>query len=465
MNKTNKKNVVPAILSKIETMVSTLKNKTNPPQLIMIIFFILIWIGAILLALPIAAKSGTSIGLLDALFTATSAICVNGLVVLDTGSVFSTFGQVIIMMLIQVGGLGFMTLGVMVAIILGKRIGLKQRLLIQQAANTSSAQGLVKLSLYIVLIAFAFEALSTIILTLRWQGELGLSQSLYYALFHSVSAFNNAGFSLWSDSLSSFVGDPIVNITIITLFIIGGLGYMVVVDIFRKRSWRKLSLHSKIVLVGSFSLYLIGFIVIFFLENWNPSTFSNLSWGERIWAALFQGTAPRSSGFNTIHIGSMLATSQFFIIILMFIGASSGGTGGGIKINTFVVLVLATIQTFRGGGQVHAFERKIAGETVMRALAVVMSSLAFVLGISILLSITEGILENHFLDVLFEATSAFSTTGLSMGLTSELSAPGKLIVIFTMFAGRLGPLTLAFALAQKKHKSKIGYAEDHVLIG
>lgn len=161
----------------------------------------------------------------------------------------------------------------------------------------------------------------------------------------------------------------------------------------------------------------------------------------------------------------MLATSQFFIIILMFIGASSGGTGGGIKINTFVVLVLATIQTFRGGGQVHAFERKIAEETVMRALAVVMSSLAFVLGISIILSITEGILENHFLDVLFEATSAFSTTGLSMGLTSRLSAPGKLIVIFTMFAGRLGPLTLAFALAQKKHKSKIGYAEDHVLIG
>ncbi|WP_416296822.1 TrkH family potassium uptake protein [Paenibacillus illinoisensis] len=437
----------------------------SPPQLIMIIFFALIWVGAILLALPLSASDGKSIGLLDALFTATSAICVNGLVVVDTGSVFSTFGQVIIMILIQVGGLGFMTLGVMVAIILGKRIGLKQRLLIQQATNSTSAQGLVKLSLYIVLIAFAFEALATLVLTVRWQGDLGWGQALYYALFHSVSAFNNAGFSLWSDSLSPFVGDPVVNLTIITLFISGGLGYIVVVDLFRKRSWKKLSLHSKIVIIGSSSLYLIGFIIIFLLENWNPSTFADLSYSERVWAALFQGTAPRSSGFNTIDIGSMLATSQFFIIILMFIGASSGGTGGGIKINTFVVLVLATIQTFRGGGQIHAFERKIAEETVMRALAVVMSSLAFVLGISILLSISEGILEKHFLDVLFEATSAFSTTGLSMGLTSELSTPGKIIVIFTMFAGRLGPLTLAFALAQKKHTSKIGYAEDHVLIG
>nr|WP_258377823.1 TrkH family potassium uptake protein [Paenibacillus illinoisensis] len=437
----------------------------SPPQLIMIIFFALIWIGAILLALPLSASDGKSIGLLDALFTATSAICVNGLVVVDTGSVFSTFGQVIIMILIQVGGLGFMTLGVMVAIILGKRIGLKQRLLIQQATNSTSAQGLVKLSLYIVLIAFAFEALATLVLTVRWQGDLGWGQALYYALFHSISAFNNAGFSLWTDSLSPFVGDPVVNLTIITLFISGGLGYIVIVDLFRKRSWKKLSLHSKIVIIGSSSLYLIGFIIIFLLENWNPSTFADLSYSERVWAALFQGTAPRSSGFNTIDIGSMLATSQFFIIILMFIGASSGGTGGGIKINTFVVLVLATIQTFRGGGQIHAFERKIAEETVMRALAVVMSSLAFVLGISILLSISEGILEKHFLDVLFEATSAFSTTGLSMGLTSELSIPGKIIVIFTMFAGRLGPLTLAFALAQKKRTSKIGYAEDHVLIG
>ncbi|MBP1895938.1 Ktr system potassium uptake protein B [Paenibacillus sp. GM2FR] len=452
-------------LYKIDSFVNKLKNNMSPPQLIMVVFFVLIWTGTLLLTLPLSSTNGKSVGLLNALFTATSAICVNGLVVVDTGSVYSTFGQVIIMILIQIGGLGFMTFGVMVAIVLGKRIGLKQRLVIQQTTHSTSAQGLVKLSLYMVLIAFAFEALATVILTIRWHYEWGWGQAAYYALFHSVSAFNNAGFALWSDSLSPFVGDPIVNITIVMLFIIGGLGYIVVVDLFRKRSWKRLSLHSKVVLLGTGILSGIGFLTILLLESWNPSTFGQLSGGERVLAAFFQGTTPRSSGFNTIDISSMLAASQFLMIILMFIGAASGGTGGGIKINTLIVLILATIQTFRGGGQIHAFKRKIGEETVMRALAVVMSSLVVVLCVSLLLTITEGMLEEHFLEVLFEATSAFSTTGLSMGLTSELSPPGKVIVIVTMFAGRLGPLTLAFALAQKKRLSKIGYAEDHILIG
>lgn len=199
-------------------IVNRLKTRMSPPQLILIIFFCLIWVGALLLMLPYSSSSGQSIGLLDALFTATSAICVNGLVVLDTGSVFSTFGQAVIMILIQVGGLGFMTVGVMVAIIIGKRIGLRQRLIIQQATHSTSSQGLVKLSIYMVLIAFAFEALATLVLTWRWQAEMGWSQAAYYALFHSVSAFNNAGFALWSDSLTPFVGDPVVNITIILLY-------------------------------------------------------------------------------------------------------------------------------------------------------------------------------------------------------------------------------------------------------
>lgn len=450
---------------KAESLINRLKKNTSPPQLIMIVFFILIWMGTALLTLPHSSSTGKSVGLLNALFTATSAICVNGLIVVDTGSAYSLFGQIIIMILIQIGGLGFMTFGVMVAIILGKKIGLKQRLILQQTTHSTSAQGLVKLSLYMVLIAFVFEALATIVLTLRWHQEFGWGLAAYYALFHSVSAFNNAGFALWSDSLTPFVGDPIVNITIVVLFIIGGLGYIVVVDLFKIRSWKKLSLHAKVVLVGTGILSLLGFLVIFLLESWNPSTFGKLDESERVWAAFFQGITPRSSGFNTIDIGSMLAASQFFIIILMFIGASSGGTGGGIKINTFVVLILATIQTFRGGGQIHAFKRRIAEETVMRALAVALSSLIVVLIVSLMLSISEGMLEIHFLEVLFEATSAFSTTGLSMGLTSELSPVGKVIVTITMFVGRLGPLTLAFALAQKKRTSRIGYAEDHILIG
>ncbi|MEF2243875.1 MULTISPECIES: TrkH family potassium uptake protein [unclassified Paenibacillus] len=437
----------------------------SPPRLIISVFAILIAIGTILLASPFASGNGQSVGLLNALFTAVSAICVNGLVVVDTGTAFSMFGQIVIMILIQIGGLGFMTFSVMVAILLGKKISLKQRLIIQQTTQSSSSKGLVRLSLYMILISLTLEVIGTIILTLRWSGELGLGKAFYYGLFHTVSSFNNAGFSLWSDSLSSFVSDPVINITIVTLFVLGGIGYIVIVDIFRKRSWRKLSLHTKVVLITSAILSIGGFLIIFMLESWNKATFGDLNVGERLLASFFQGLTPRSAGFNTIDIGSMLTTSQFVLIILMFIGASSGGTGGGVKTNTIVVILLATLNTFRGGGQIHAFGRKISQDTVLRALAVVISSLAFVLFISLVLTITEDMLEDHFLEVLFETTSAFSTTGLSMGLTNDLSPLGKFIVAITMFIGRLGPLTLAFALSQKKTTSKIGYPEDNIMIG
>lgn len=441
------------------------RSPLSPPRLIVTVFSILIAIGTILLASPFASGSGQSVGFLNALFTTVSAICVNGLVVVDTGTAFSTFGQIVIMILIQIGGLGFMTFSVMVAILLGKKISLKQRLIIQQTTQSSSSKGLVRLSLYMILISLTFELIGTIVLTIRWSSELGWGQAFYYGLFHTVSSFNNAGFSLWSDSLSSFVNDPVINITIVTLFALGGIGYIVIVDILRKRSWRKLSLHTKVVLITSVILSVGGFLIIFMLESWNKATFGGLNVGERLLASFFQGMTPRSAGFNTIDIGSMLTTSQFVLIILMFIGASSGGTGGGVKTNTIVVILLATLNTFRGGGQIHAFGRKIPQDTVMRALAVVISSLAFVLLISLVLTITEDMLEEHFLEVLFETISAFSTTGLSMGLTSELSPLGKFIVTITMFIGRLGPLTLAFALSQKKITSKIGYPEDNIMIG
>lgn len=437
----------------------------SPPQFIILIFISLIMLGTILLNLPFSSSNGESIGWINALFTATSAVCVNGLVVMDTGSSFTFFGQIVILSLIQIGGLGFMTLGVIVAIILGKRIGLRQRLLIQQTTQSPSSQGLIKLCLYIVFITLFFEVLGAIILTLCWMGEMGVEQASYYAIFHSVSAFNNAGFSLWPDSLSSYINDPVINITIIVLFVSGGIGYMVIVELFQKRSWRKFSLHTKIVLITSAVLMISGFLFILILESLNPATFGKLTYGERVAAAFFQSATPRSAGFNTIDISSMLSSSQLFLIVLMFIGASSGGTGGGIKTNTFVVLILATINTLRGGGPIHIFHKTISTNTVMRALAVVMSSITFIFIVALLLSITEGLLEEHFLEVLFEATSAFSTTGLSMGLTKDLSFLGKIIVILTMFIGRLGPLTLAYALAKKTRKTKLNYPEDHILIG
>jgi len=451
--------------SKLATKIRKLRYQLSPPQFIVVIFLALIAIGTLLLMMPAASHNGQSIGFVNAFFTAVSAVCVNGLSVLDAGNDFSIVGQSIIMLLIQIGGLGFMTISVIIAIIVGKRIGLKERLLIQQTTQSSTSQGLVRLCIYIFIIVFAFESIATLILTFHWESSMGWKTAFFYALFHSVSAFNNAGFALWPEGLVAYVGDPVVNFVIITLFVAGGLGYIVIVELFQKRRWRKFSLHTKIVLSSSLIITVIGFAIIFLLESMNAATFGTLSWGERMQASLFQSLIPRSVGFNTLEITHMLTASQFLIIIYMFIGAASGGTGGGVKINTVVVLILATITTFRGGGQIHAFKRRIPQETVMRALAVVMSSLACVLIIALVLTITEDMLEDHFLEVLFEATSAFSTTGLSMGLTKDLSTPGKIIICFTMFIGRLGPLTLAYALARRKQQSRLGYPEDNILIG
>lgn len=442
-----------------------LRYQLSPPQLIIVIFATLIGIGTLLLMMPFSSASGEATSFIDAFFMAISSVCVNGLSVLDVGHHFSIAGQVVVMMLVQVGGLGFMTISVIIAIIMGKRIGLKERLLIQHTTQASTAQGLVRLCIYIFVIVFAFESIATLILTLHWQSSMGWGTAFYYGLFHSISAFNNAGFALWPEGLVAYVGDPVVNFVIIALFVAGGLGYIVIVELLQKKRWRKFSLHTKIVLSASLVITIIGFGIILLLESLNPATFSQLTWFERIQAASFQTLAPRSSGFNTLDITSMLTASQFLLIIYMFIGAASGGTGGGVKINTIVVLILATLATFKGEGQIHAFGRRVPQGSVTRALAVVMSSLAVVLIVALALTITEDMLEDHFLEVLFEATSAFSTTGLSMGLTKDLSLAGKIIVCVTMFIGRLGPLTLAYALATRKQQSRIGYPEDNILIG
>lgn len=434
-------------------------------RIILLSFAIPILLGAFMLALPVASSNGNSVGWLDALFTATSAVCVTGLAVVDTGSVYSLFGQWVILALIQLGGLGFMTYSVLVAIVLGKKIGLKDRLLIQQSTNALSTRGIVRLSIGIFVAALIIEGLGAIVLTVRWMADMDFATALYYGIFHSVSSFNNAGFALWPDSLSRYVGDPVINVMITLLFIFGGLGFTVIMDLWKNRSWRKLSLHSKIVLLASGILCAAGFLVIVAIEWFNPATFGSLSWSERLWAGYFQGVVTRTAGFNTIDIASMMTASQFFMIFLMFIGASSGSTGGGIKTTTVVILLLALISIVRGKSDVQIMERRIAPSIVMRAMAVMVISVGVVLAATFLLTLSEHSLQKDFMEVLFEVTSAFGTTGLSMGMTPELSAPGKLIIIFTMFIGRLGPLTLAFALSQKHSQEKFRYPEEKVLIG
>lgn len=440
-------------------------NRINPPLLIILGFAVVIMAGTLVLALPTASSSGEGLGLLDSFFTATSAVCVTGLVVFDTGSEFSLFGQLVIMLLIQLGGLGFMTFGVTTAVLLGKRIGLKHRLLIQESTHAVSSSGMVKLTLNILFITLLFEGIATLILTLRWYGEMGLAKSFYYALFHSISAFNNAGFALWPDSLTRYVGDPVVNLVITGLFITGGIGFIVIMDMYLKRCWQKLSLNSKITLVTSGILCLAGFLFILMMESFNPNTFGDLTFAQRLWAAYFQGVVPRTAGFNSIDIGKMMAASQLFIIFLMFIGASSGSTGGGIKTNTFTILFLSLFAIIQGRSEISVFKRTLGTEMILRALAVIVASMGVVAVSTLLLTITEHSLQRDFLEVLFEATSAFGTVGLSMGLTGDLSPLGKIIIALTMFIGRLGPLTMAYALAQKKVKARVRYAEEKVLIG
>ncbi|ANF94662.1 Ktr system potassium transporter B [Paenibacillus bovis] len=437
----------------------------NPARLIPLGFAVLILIGTLLLRLPVSGAHGHSVGWLNALFTATSAVCVTGLAVLDTGTAFSLFGQVVIMVLIQIGGLGFMTFGVLFAVLLGKQIGLKQRLMIQQATNAFSTQGLVKLSLNIFLIAFVLESVAMITLALHWTPELGWKRAWYYGAFYAISSFNNAGFALRPDSLSAHVGDPVVNTVVITLFVIGGLGFIVLTDIIQKRRWRRFSLNTKLVLTASLIATVFGVVFVLVAEWSNPATLGPLSLGDKIWAALFQGVMPRSSGYNTVNIAGLMAATQFVFIILMFIGAASGSTGGGIKINTFAILILCLYSVVRGRTEIHAFQRKISFEMAFRALAVIMISFGIVCMLTILLTITEHGSSATFLAIFYESVSAFGTVGSSMGLTPNLSPAGKLIIIITMFIGRLGPLALAFALAQTRRPPKYSYPEEKVLIG
>ncbi|UCZ53451.1 TrkH family potassium uptake protein [Bacillus shivajii] len=431
----------------------------SPPQLLAIGFGVVIIFGTFMLMLPLSTTE--SISWIDALFTAASATTVTGLVVLDTGSNFTTFGQVILMILIKVGGLGLMTFAVITIIVLGKRIGLKERILIQQALNQHSIGGVVRLVKILFIFSIVMELIATILLSIRWVPEYGWGFGVFTSLFHAISAFNNAGFSLWSDSLSGYVGDPIVNLIITILFIIGGIGFTVLYDVMTTKRFRHYALHTKIMLVGTVIINVVAIIVIFLLEYTNPLTLGELTTYEKIWASYFQAVTPRTAGFNTIEIGDMNPGSIVFILLLMFIGAGSASTASGIKLTTFIIITLAVFTYLKGKRESHIFERRINEDIIIRALAIVVTSLAIIFLSIFILNITE---QAPFIIIVFEAFSAFGTVGLSMGLTDELSLLGKQMIIVLMFIGRIGPLTLAFALA-KSSKPNISYPKGDVFTG
>ncbi|MBU9723852.1 MULTISPECIES: TrkH family potassium uptake protein [Bacillaceae] len=433
--------------------------KFSPPQILALGFLIVIIFGTILLKTPWSTVGGIS--WINALFTATSATTVTGLVVVDTGHDFTVFGQVIIMILIKIGGLGLMTFAIMTVLLLGKRIGIRERLLIQESLNQHSIGGVVRLVKILFIFSIAMELIAAVFLSVRWIPEHGWGFGIYTSIFHAISTFNNAGFSLWSDSLSGYVGDPIINIIITILFIIGGIGFTVVYDVMTTRKFRLLALHTKIMLVGTLFLNILAMFVIFTLEYSNPMTLGGLTTGEQLFAAYFQAVTPRTAGFNTIEIGDMTPGSIVFTLLLMFIGAGSASTGSGIKLTTFLVIIFAVISYLRGNQETIIFRRKINDDIIHRALAISFISLTIVFASVLSLSITE---KAPFIHIVFEAFSAFGTVGLSMGLTDDLSFIGKQIIITLMFIGRIGPLTLAFALA-KSSKPSVSYPKGDVFTG
>lgn len=442
----------------------------TPPKILVFGFLLIITLGTFLLSLPISSATGVRIPFLNALFTATSATCVTGLTVLDSGTALSVFGQIVMIVLVQIGGIGFMTMATIIALALNKRISLRERLILQEALNHGTINGVVRLVKKVTLYSVLVELAGGLLLGLHFFFSLRLpmGQAAYFGIFHSVSMFNNAGFDLMGtvngpfSGMVPFVTDPFINIVMMALIFLGGIGFIVLSDLIEYPTARKLSLHSKVVLTATLCLVVIGTLVIFVMEFSNPNTLKPLHAGGKFLASLFQSVTTRSGGVATLDIGSLRQSTQFMIILLMFAGAAPGSTGGGIKITTFVLLLGAVHAMMRGRPDVILFRKRIAKDVVYKAITLTLLSLLIIILFSMLLSVTE---HQDFLTILFESTSAFGTTGLSMGLTTHLSPLGKVWIICLMFFGRLGPLTLIYALSRERKKDLYNYPEGQIIIG
>lgn len=426
---------------------------------------ILILIGGILLNLPISSNNGVSIGFIDAILTSTSAISVTGLVPVNTAQHWTVFGKVVIIMLIQIGGFGFMTSATLIAFITGKKIGLKERLIIKEQYNQDSFAGIVKLTKFVIMFTLTSEAIGAILLSFKFIPIYGLSRGIGYSIFHAISAFCNAGFDLTGDSMVMFVGDSLINFTIMGLIIFGGLGFTVYLDLARQKSLKKLTLHSKMVLTVSALLIVVGALFIFLTEYNNPETLAKLPLYDKILASLFQSVVARTAGFYSIDLASMFNGASLIIIILMFIGGSPSSTAGGIKTTTFGTIALAVWSGIKGREDVEAFGKRIPKVLVTKAFILLSVSILLVGLVTLTLAITER--DQSFLDLLFETTSAFATVGSSRDITPQLSDIGKIAITITMYLGKVGPLTLALALSNrdKTHKKNYKYPDGKIIIG
>lgn len=447
----------------------------SPASTLTLFFAVSILIGAILLATPLAS-TGPAVSFVDALFTATSAQCVTGLAVVDTGSVFSLFGQLVILALIQIGGLGITTFSVYLFVYLRTGVGLRDRWILNETLVHTPVRSIHDLVRAVIHLTLLIEAIGAACLALVFIPQFGWLKGSYYAVFHSVSAFCNAGFALFSDNLIGYRNSPIVNLTIMMLIVLGGLGFLVIKELLdirqtvrRGRRWR-LSLHSKLVLLTTGILIFAGWAALFVLEA-SSGTFRDVSLGEALWVTLFQSVTTRTAGFNTVDLTVFSVPSIFLMIVLMFIGASPGSTGGGVKTTSLAVFLAALYSRLKGYRVTSIFKRTIPEETVSKTLTLFLLAALWIGLMTFFVLLTEvtgsagsqthGVL----LDYLFEVVSAFGTVGLSLGITPKLTVAGKLLITLLMFVGRIGLLTFAFVVVKQAGRDETVYAEENIMIG
>lgn len=443
------------------------KLKLQPAQVVLLSFAGWILLGSLILVLPVSAAPGKTIHFIDALFMATSATCVTGLSTISLPDEFSIFGQVVMLVLAQVGGLGIMTLSSSMAVIMGRNLQMREQVIMQDVLDASSSQELLQLVSDIVRFTFVIEFVGATILTVGFYQEgFEIGQSIYFGFYHSIMAFCNAGYALFNNNLEDFKFSPIINFTVAFLIIFGGIGFAVLKDVLdnlkTKRSFRALSVHTKIVLTINLALLGVGTTYLFFGEFLHA--FQDMSMWQKFQVSFFQSVTPRTAGFNTINLNMLHPHCIYMMILLMFIGASPGSTGGGVKTTTFAVLLQSVTATLRGKYDVEFFERRIPQATVVKSIAIFIVCLMLVsAGLLIMMRIEP---DKSFLSLLFEVTSAFGTVGLSLGITPFLSYLGKLVIIGMMFLGRVGPLTLVLAVGSKVVlPNKVEYPEGKVLIG
>ena len=441
---------------------------TDTTQMVALMFAAIILLGTLLLMLPAASRDGVSCGVRPALFTATSATCVTGLVLGDTWSQWSGFGQIVILCLIQIGGLGFMSVATLLIFLLRRKISLRQRLMIAQSLSVSDIMGVVRLQKLVITGSFFVEAVGAIILTLRFWPEYGFGRALGWGIFHSVSAFCNAGFDIFGSiapgqSLIEFNTDPIVLLTLAALIIIGGLGFLVWENIVQKRSFGKFSVYARLVLLITAALLAAGWAGTCLLEWNNPETLGGMTMGEKLLNGFFQSATLRTAGFAAVDQGKLTESGKAFSCVLMFIGGSSGSTAGGIKTVTFLVLVLTIWARARGKSTVCAFKRTIPNEQTQNAMIIAFIVLALAIFGGIFISATSPM---SFTDAVYEAISALATVGLSAGGTATLSIPAQILIIIYMYFGRVGVLTISLGfLAGDRAEERFRYAETSLLIG